>query len=123
MDNNQTPQNFKKLYIGNLPWSQTEEDLRALCEPFGELGEEGVKLITDNEGRSRGFAFAEFKNEEDAKKALEGLNEREVDGRKLFVKVARPKKERSDFNRGFGGNRNNRGDRRNNRSFGNDSNY
>jgi len=107
MDNNQTPQeNVKKLYIGNLPWSLGEEDVRALCEPFGEITD--VRLITESHtGRSKGFAFVEFAEEEAAKAAIEELHEKEVDGRNLFVKVARPKQPRRDY--GGGGRGGNRG--------------
>ena len=99
MDNNQSPVNNKKLYLGNLSWSLSEDDIRELCEPFGELVE--VRLITEpRSGRSKGFAFVEFAEEEAATAALEELNEKEVDGRNLFVKVAQPKKPRTDFGGG-----------------------
>lgn len=106
MDDNQSPVNPNKLYLGNLSWSLGEDDIRELCEPFGELVD--VRLITEpRSGRSKGFAFVEFAEEDAAKAALEELNEKEVDGRNLFVKVAQPKKPRTDFG---GGNRG--GDRR-----------
>lgn len=108
--NNDAPQgeeNKKKLYLGNLPWSMSEDDVRQLCEQFGEIDDDDLKLITDhNTGRSKGFAFVEFATEEEAAKALEELNEQEIEGRKLFVKYARPKQPRDD--RG-GYRRNNRG--------------
>lgn len=110
MDSNQSPQvNNKKLYLGNLSWSLTEDDVRELCEPFGEIV--SVKLITEPQtNRSKGFAFVEFADETVAAAAMEELNEKEVDGRNLFVKVARPKQPRRPYN---GDRNNNRGGSRN----------
>lgn len=112
-DNAQPSQvNNNKLYFGNLPFSMSEEDLSNLVADFGEVVD--VKLITDfNTGRSKGFGFVEFADEDAAKAAVEALNETEVDGRAIFVKVARPKAPRRD---GFGGGRRdfNRGGDRNN---------
>ena len=115
MDTESPQENKKKLYVGNLPWSLGEEEIRGLFEPFGEIVE--VKLITEpNTGRSKGFAFVEYAEEASAVAAIEGMNEHEVDGRNLFVKVARPKQPRREFggggyrggNRGgYGGNRGN----------------
>lgn len=99
MQQQQDPQvNPNKLYIGNLPFSTGEEDLRQLCGQFGEVVD--VKLITDFNGRSKGFAFVEFSNQDEANAAIEGLNEKEIDGRTIFVKVARPKTPRQDGDRG-----------------------
>lgn len=96
----QSPQvNDKKLYLGNLPFSMTEDAVRELCSEHGEVTD--VKLITDfNTGRSRGFAFVEFASTSEAEAAIEALHEKEVDGRQLFVKVARPKAPREGGNRG-----------------------
>ncbi len=95
--------NTKKVYIGNLPYTITEDDLRELASEFGTPVE--VKLIIDSRsGRSKGFGFAEFETEDQANACIEGLNEREVDGRNLFVKVARPQAPREDRG-GFGGGR------------------
>lgn len=87
-----------------------EDDLRTLCAEFGEIKE--VKLITDfATGRSKGFAFVEFVAKEAADAAIAALDQKEIDGRAIFVKVARPKAPRDD-SRGFrGGNRG--GDNRN----------
>jgi len=101
MQDSQQPSqtNNKKLYFGNLPFTMSEEDLGQLVADFGEVVD--VKLITDfNTGRSKGFGFVEFAEEEAAQKALEALNETEVDGRAIFVKVARPKQPRENR---FGG--------------------
>jgi len=67
--------------------------MRELFAPYGEI--EDVKLIIDRmTGRSKGFGFVKFVNEEDAAKALEELNDKEVDGREIKVTVARPREER-----------------------------
>ncbi len=78
----------KKLYVGNLPFQTTEDDLDGL---FGQVGSvESVRIITDRDtGRSRGFGFVEMGDEE-ADKAIEQLNGTELDGRALTVNEARP---------------------------------
>lgn len=98
MDDNQSPQNVnkKKLFLGNLSWDLSQDDIQELCAPFGDIVE--VNLITDQRsGRSKGFAFVEYSTEEEAKAAMDELNEKEVDGRNMFVKYAQPKKPRRDF--------------------------
>ncbi len=81
------------LFVGNFSWNMWEEDMRELFAPYGEI--EDVKLIIDRmTGRSKGFGFVKFVNEEDAAKALEELNDKEVDGREIKVTVARPREER-----------------------------
>ena len=88
-----------KLYISNLSYSTTEDSLKAALSEFGEVT--SVRIITDREtGRSRGFGFAEFANADDAKKALDGLNGKDVDGREVRVAEAQ---ERNDRPRGGGG--------------------
>lgn len=80
---------MKKLYVGNLPYSATEEQIEALFSQYGEL--ENIVLIKDPEtGQGKGFCFVEFKNQADADKALE-LNEKPFSGRALKVNIARPK--------------------------------
>lgn len=83
----------KKLFVGNLSWGTTEE---ALEEAFSEAGEVvSVAIITDRDsGRSKGFGFVEMATAEDAQKAVELLNGKELDGRALTVNIARPKEER-----------------------------
>jgi len=90
----------KKLYIGNLEFGVTEEDLKKAIEEKGiKVGE--VKIITDKfSGKSKGFGFAEFETEELAQQAIDALNEQELNGRKLTVSKARKMKPRSD---NFGG--------------------
>lgn len=81
-----------KLYVGNMPFSMDESQLRSL---FGEYGTvESANVITDREtGRPRGFAFVEMQDDE-ARKAIGGINEREMDGRKLKVSEARARENR-----------------------------
>ncbi|MCD8484612.1 RNA-binding protein [Candidatus Woesebacteria bacterium] len=93
--------NPKKLFVGNLPWSTKEEDLRDLFSEFGELV--SVKLITDRQsGRSKGIAFVEYTEESAAEAAIEAMHESEVDGRNIIVAVAKPPVKRD---RSFGGDR------------------
>lgn len=81
------------IYVGNLPWSTTEESLRATFEEFGEV--DSAKVITDREtGRSRGFGFVEMPDDGAAQAAIEALNDKEFDGRNLRVNEARPRDDR-----------------------------
>lgn len=78
------------IYIGNLNYRVREEDLKQVMEEYGAV--DSVKIIKDREtGRSKGFAFVEMANDDDAKKAIEELNEAEYEGRQMVVKEARPK--------------------------------
>jgi cold-inducible RNA-binding protein len=83
----------KKLYVGNLSYSMTEQDLRDM---FGQAGEiQDVMLIVDRDTRrSKGFGFVEFVTEEDAQKAIDMFHDQEYQGRRLTVNVARPREER-----------------------------
>ncbi|MEK6897403.1 MAG: RNA-binding protein [Nanoarchaeota archaeon] len=87
----------KRIYVGNLPWSITKIRLEELFSSFGEV--EDALVISDKyTGRSRGFGFITFKKDGDADKAISEMNEKEVEGRTLVVKEARPlekEKERS----------------------------
>ncbi len=76
-----------KIYVGNIPFSMDEEGLRSLFSEFGEINTLNVIMDRDT-GRPRGFAFVEM-SDEDAKKAIGALHEREVGGRKLNVNEAR----------------------------------
>ncbi len=80
-----------KIYVGNLPWSTTDQEL---SEMFGEIGAVGsATVITDREtGRSRGFGFVEMDSDEDAKKAIEDFNGKDVGGRPLRVNEANERK-------------------------------
>ena len=79
----------KRLYVGNLPYSVTEQ---ALIEKFGAFGSvESVTLITDRDsGRSKGFGFVEMATDAEAQKAIEEINGTDYDGRPLTVNEARP---------------------------------
>lgn len=82
------------MYVSNLSFHTTDEGLRSLFSDFGEVA--SSKVITDREtGRSRGFGFVEMPEEADARKAMEELNGRDIEGRALSVTVARPKEQRS----------------------------
>ena len=92
----------KKLYVGSLPFSATEESLRDLFASIGEV--ESVSVITDRDtGRSKGFGFVEMSSAEDAKKAIEELNGKTFMERALVVNEARPQQPRQG--RGSGGGR------------------
>ena len=107
MSDSQQQANPRKLFVGNVPYSVSEQQLTDLFAQYGELVE--VKVISDRmTGRPKGIAFVEFVNEEDAQKAIEAVNGMEYEGRALMVNVARPfqPRERSGgFNdrRGGGG--------------------
>ncbi len=83
---------MKKIYVGNLPWSATEAELRELFSAVGEV--HSVAVITDREtGRSRGFGFVEM-DDSDAAKAINELNGRELDSRPLRVNEAQDRERR-----------------------------
>jgi len=96
---------MRKMYIGNIPYKATEEDLRELFSEYGEI--ESLKIVQDQfTGQSKGFGFIEMINEEDAKKAMSGLNEKDFMGKSLRVAEARPQQKRQGFNKrssGYGG--------------------
>ena len=78
-----------KVYVGNLPFSFDDEGLRKVFATYGEIEE--VSVIKDKfSGRSKGFGFVTFKTEEDAKKAIAALNDKDVEGRNLKVNEAKP---------------------------------
>jgi RNA recognition motif-containing protein len=92
-----------RLYVGNLPFSADEAQLRALCEEGGRVVTE-VKLVTDREtGRPRGFAFVEMGSPADAQAAIDALNGRNVGGRTLTVNEAREREPRGGGGGGYGG--------------------
>ncbi len=89
----------KKLYVGSLPYSITEDELRELFSSYGQV--DSVRIITDKfTGQSKGFGFVEMANAEDAKKAIDGVNGKQMGGRTLIVNDARPEQKRERF---FGG--------------------
>jgi RNA recognition motif-containing protein len=95
---------MKNLYVGNLPHSTTEAELRNVFEPHGAV--EKVTLVTDRDtGRSRGFAFVEMTNASEADKAIAALNGTDLGGRALTINEAKPKTDRPRGAGGGGGQR------------------
>lgn len=85
----------KRLFVGNLSWDTTDESLRNAFAALGTV--ESATVITDKmSGRSKGFGFVEMASDEEAAKAIETLNGKEIDGRPVTVNEARPMTERSD---------------------------
>ena len=92
----------KKLFVGNLSYATTDEQLRVMFEAIGPITSAAV--ITDRfSGKSKGFGFVEMESEESARAAIEALNNKELNGRNITVSEARPPAERSSG--GFGGGR------------------
>ena len=92
---------MKSLFVGNMSFQTTGSDLRVLFEPFGQITR--VHVAMDREtGRTRGFAFVEMANDEEAAKAIAALDGKEVGGRNLKVNEARPKTERGGPRGGSG---------------------
>jgi cold-inducible RNA-binding protein len=102
----------KNIYVGNLPHSTTESELRNIFEVHGTV--EKVSLVTDREtGRSRGFAFVEMTNANEAEKAIAALNGTDLGGRSLNINEAKPKSDRPrSGGQRFGGGGRNRDDYR-----------
>lgn len=99
----------RKLYVGNLPYQTTEEDLQELFSRAGAV--DTVRVMRDQAtGRARGFAFVEMASEADAEKAVNELHDQDYGGRKLTVNEARPQPARAGG--GYGGGGHDRGSRR-----------
>lgn len=108
---------MKNIFVGNLDFTTTDDDLRQLFAPFGQV--DRVNILTDRDtGRSRGFGFVEMGNSEEAERAIAALNGSQVGSRKVNVNEARPKTEkpsgggfrdRGDRGGGGGGGRGGRG--------------
>lgn len=100
-----------KLYVGNLPFSITEQSLKDLFASHGSVA--SARIITDRDtGRSKGFGFVEMGSDDEAQAAIETLNGQEYEGRKLVVNEARPQEPRTGgggFGGGRGGDRGGRG--------------
>ena len=91
-----------KIYVGNLPYEVTEEDLKQVFDPFGSVA--SVAIIKDKfSGQSKGFGFVEMDSKEEAQAAIEGLNGKELKGRALNVNEARPRAEGRGGRGGYGG--------------------
>ena len=81
------------IYVGNLSFDATEDDLRQAFSPFGDVA--AVNIVKDRDtGRSRGFAFVEMPNNDQAKEAIDKVNLMEIAGRQITVNEARPKTDR-----------------------------
>ena len=83
------------MYVSNLGFHTSEDDLRKLFEPFGQVS--SAKIITDREtGRSRGFGFVEMESSTEGSQAMNKLNGKEIEGRFISVTLAREKESRTD---------------------------
>jgi RNA recognition motif-containing protein len=99
------------IYIGNISYEVTEEDLQQAFEAFGQV--ESVRIIKDKySGQSKGFGFVEMPAKAEAQSAIEGLNGKELKGRTLNVNEARPRTEGRGGRGGYGGGRGGQGGRR-----------
>lgn len=85
----------QKLFIGGLAWAATDEDIKKAFEPFGEVVSASVVRYPDT-GRSKGFAFVEYATVEEAVKAKEEMDGKEIAGRAIKVDYARPREEKRD---------------------------
>jgi RNA recognition motif-containing protein len=89
------------IYVGNLPYGLSEDDLKNAFAAFGEVA--GVKIIIDQmTGKSKGFGFVEMENDEHAQQAIDSLNGTELNGRNIVVNKSRPKTGGGDNRRGGG---------------------
>ena len=94
----------RRLYVGNLPYSTTEDQLTELFSRAGKV--DNVRVMRDMAtGRARGFAFVEMATDDEAQKAISELHEHQLEGRALVVNEARPKPEGGGFGGGGGGGR------------------
>jgi len=79
---------LSKIYVGNIQWKTTEEDLKELFNPYGTVT--SAQVIKDRDtGRSRGFGFVKMETEDQTKEAINGLNGKELNGRTLVINEAR----------------------------------
>lgn len=84
----------QNLFVGNLPYSTTDDQLKAFFEGVGEV--ESARVIADKiSGRSKGFGFVEFVDEANNQAAIDQLNGKELDGRAITVSIARPREDKS----------------------------
>ncbi|MGN6532557.1 MAG: RNA recognition motif domain-containing protein [Ginsengibacter sp.] len=90
------------IYVGNLSWSMTDDDLSNLFSQYGAVT--SAKILKEkNTGRSKGFGFVEMQDDDAAKTAIATLNESEVQGRKLIVNESQPRPEGSGYKKSGGG--------------------
>ncbi len=86
----------RKLYVGSLPYSLTEDELKEIFLPFGPVV--SSRIITDKmTGKSKGFGFVEMEMPEDAQKAIEAIHGAELHGRTLIVNIAHPEQKKASF--------------------------
>ena len=91
-----------KVYVGNLPYTVSSDELRELFATHGAV--DSANVVTDREtGRSRGFGFIEMADDAEARKAIDALNDHEMGGRRLVVNEARPREDRGGRRGGGGG--------------------
>lgn len=108
----------KKIYVGNLPYTASNEDLSTVFSDFGNV--ESAKIITDRDtGRSKGFGFVEMSSDDEAEQAIEALNGKDFQGRNITVNEAKPQAPRESRGGGFGGPRGGGGGRGGPRGGGN----
>lgn len=89
-----------KLFVGSLPYTTTSQQLQDMFSQFGTVSQ--ATVINDKfTGRSKGFGFVEMLNDNEAQEAITKLNGSDVDGRNIFVSVARPREDRPQGNGGF----------------------
>jgi cold-inducible RNA-binding protein len=101
---------MKNIFVGNLSFDTTEDDLRQLFSQYGSV--DRVSIMTDRDtGRSRGFAFVEMANTEEGEKAIQSLNGTQLGGRNINVNEARPKAEHGGRSGGSGKRNRDRGGR------------
>lgn len=81
-----------KIFVGNLPFKVDDNELKEMFSQYGEI-EEAVVIKDKYTRRSKGFGFVTFKDEDSAKKAVEELNEKEIQGRNIKVNIAKPREE------------------------------
>ncbi len=95
---------MKKLFVGSLSWSTDDEGLHSFFDQFGTVASATVVRDRDS-GRSRGFGFVEYENDEEAERAIQESNGVELDGRAITVNEARPREDRGGDrgHRNFGG--------------------
>ncbi|MFH1941031.1 MAG: RNA-binding protein [bacterium] len=97
-----------KIYVGNLAYEVTEDDLKLAFEEFGQV--ESVTIIKDKySGQSKGFGFVEIASKDEGQSAIDGLNGKELKGRALNVNEARPRTESRGSRGGYGGGRGGQG--------------
>ena len=86
----------KSVYVGNLKFETTEQKIREVFEKYGALT--SCRLVTRRDGKSKGFGFVDFEKAEDAKKAIDELNDTDLEGRPILVRLAKPPKQASGEN-------------------------